>query len=411
MTQQITCPKTDLLDERRKKKIIYVQPHPPTVDFGCKYFVKQFQENNFDTEYWDMGPLLGYDMKFPADFNGLNYIKILNLRELTVRLEAEEWANVVFVLQLFQTLQSFPIYFLFSRLNKKTVFFGRGYLPALEHSKKGLFYYIRMIFNVKNIKAQFLSRSHRALNKIFPAIKKYDVVFVAGNLAERVHVKDAVKISRIHHYDIDFSNADEESPADVPGDYFVFLDEYLPFHPDFGGAENRINPATYYASLNSYFDRIEKKYRIRFVIAAHPKASYRNNPFDNRTIIFNKSNALVKNAKCVFTHASTAVSFAVIHEKPLYLVHSDEIRKIHPHLYNQMIKTSEILGCAIQNFEAANDESLEIFGVDKMKYMNYYTEFLSSGVATGNTFPIVFEEINLLLDQDRLPSDQNKVPA
>ena len=55
------------------------------------------------------------------------------------------------------------------------------------------------------------------------------------------------------------------------------LDNYLPFHPDFGTG-SLIEPEEYYVPLCHFFDHLERKYDVRIVIAAHPRSSYETHP-------------------------------------------------------------------------------------------------------------------------------------
>jgi hypothetical protein len=410
MTPHTTYEDTIYQSHQPEKKIIFILPLPPTIDFHRKFFVKKFQDDNFSTEYWDVGSILGYDMKFTCEIDGISYNKIASVKELKFRLKCENYSSTVFVLQVTRSLQSLPIYYLLSRLNKKTVIFARGYLPSFGRLEKSSLYYLRMLLDPNNIKHLFFSRAYLFINRVLKIIKKYDVAFVAGNIGEKINYADAIRIARIHHSDIDTAVADDQRSLNLnlPDNYSVFIDEYLPYHPDFTSTgKSTINAAAYYASLNNYFDMIEKKCETTIVIAAHPKAIYETNPFNERAIVFNETNNLVKNARIILTHASTAISFAVIHEKLLCLIYNDEIRKNHPPLYNQMLKTADILGCPIFNFEVDIHSDLANIGVDKIKYKHYYADFLSNADGSRDSFQIVCDEINLLLDRPYSSSVQH----
>lgn len=375
-----------------KKKIIFIMPHLPTVDFQRKYFVNQLKENNFILEYWDVGPILGYDMKFISDLTDVNYTKIICLKELKLRLKYENHADAVFVLQLTRNLQSLSIYSLFRLYNKRTVFFGRGYLPCVSQPKTIGYYLNKVYRGGKNLSSIIYATIFRFL----PVIKKYDLVFAAGTLAERLHLNDAIKISKIHHFDVDHST-DKNVENNFIADCCVFIDDFMPFHPDFSlGSSDTINADNYYNSLNNFFDTVEKKLGKTIIIAAHPKATYKNNPFNKRTIVFGDTNSLVKNSVFVFTHASTAIAYAVIYEKPLCLIFSDEIKSVHFDIYNLMIMTSKILDCPILNFEKNSSFDLADCTVDKKKYEDYYVEFLSNEANTRLSSEIVIDEINNL---------------
>jgi hypothetical protein len=99
--------------------------------------------------------------------------------------------------------------------------------------------------------------------------------------------------------------------------YAVFLDHYLPHHPDL--IDNKVvSEAYYYSTLNNFFDYIENALSLKVVIAPHPRADYTNgNPFNNRSIANQPTHLVVKNSELVMTHYSTSTSFAVLYNKPI----------------------------------------------------------------------------------------------
>ena len=345
-----------------------------------------------------MGAVLGYDMKSTFDLDGLEYVRVLDLHDFVARLEREDSSSTAFVIQITREMQSFPIYRLLSRLDKKTVIFARGYLPSLSHSERSLAYYLRLLFDPHAIKRLVYFRLYAVITKLLPLIKKYDVAFVAGTLAERIHSTDSVRLARVHHSDIDFAAMDVPCSVALPNRYCVFIDDYLPFHPDLEiSGYAAVKAASYYASLNRYFDAIERACGATVVIAAHPRARYAENPFGGRLIVTNQTNALVKNAAIAVAHASSAVSFVVIHGKPLCLIYSEEIKALHPAMYNQMLKTAAVLGCPVMSFETDTTAALATSIVDQTKYAEYFAEFLSSGVGGSTSFQVAVAEIDRLL--------------
>lgn len=379
-----------------KKKIIFILQHPPTIDFKEKFFVEHFRKEGFKVEYWDLSSIFGHGNSFVSDATDLDCRKVLNLKEFGLKVKRESGANAILVLQMPRTLQTYPVFLLVEFIKVKTVYFARGYLPMFNRSEKTMAYYLNKIFKT-NIKT-FLSMVRSTLFKILPIAKRYDLVFTAGILAEKIHSNDAISIVKIHHTDIDCAINSAKSPSGLSGDYCVFIDDYIPFHPDFGMLGSpTVNAVNYYASLNHYFDLIENKYTTKIVVAAHPKAVYRTNPYNNRPVIFNATSALSKNARIVFTHASSAISYAVIYEKPLCLIVSDEIKRIHPFLHNVMLKTAELLDCPVVDFELYDGSVDVFFVVNKEKYKNYYTEYLSNTNSANCSSKIAIDGVKALL--------------
>ena len=114
--------------------------------------------------------------------------------------------------------------------------------------------------------------------------------------------------------------------------YTVFLDEFVPYHPDFlyMGVRPDAIPETYYPEINAFFDSIEKFYNVQVIIAAHPRSNYKTNnynPFENREIFFGKTAELIKDSGLVLTHGSTAKSFAVLLYKSIIFISSSNYSK------------------------------------------------------------------------------------
>lgn len=132
-----------------------------------------------------------------------------------------------------------------------------------------------------------------------------------------------------HHPDYDMfleAMADHSVPV-VESPYCVFLDEYLPFHPDYS-YNNQIppyNPEEYYVTIRRFFDEVEKIYKIPVVIALHPRAS--KSFFGKRTVHQGNTALLVKHSDFVITHASNSINFAVLFRKPILFTVTESIKK------------------------------------------------------------------------------------
>lgn len=128
-------------------------------------------------------------------------------------------------------------------------------------------------------------------------------------------------------YDLYLSKRDEVSSSQK---WCVYLDEYFPFHPDLlleGESLPFLEPRRYFSRLNDFFSRVETEVGLPVVIAAHPRSQYNLHPdyFEERRVEKGKTVDLVAQAKCVFTHFSTSINFAVLFRKPILFLTSDEI--------------------------------------------------------------------------------------
>lgn len=111
----------------------------------------------------------------------------------------------------------------------------------------------------------------------------------------------------------------------------VFLDEYLPFHPDISQLEVpfSIDANKYYQLLNNFFDKIERELGLKVIIAAHPRSRYEKLPdyFEGREWVKGRTIKLVKESRLVLTHSSTALDFANLFRKPVIFPSSSDLDK------------------------------------------------------------------------------------
>jgi hypothetical protein len=377
-------------------KIIFIAPLAPTVDFSAKFFVSELRAHGLDLEYWDVSALMGYEMRFRSDVASVHYILIKSYRDFWRMLHRENKKTTIFAPQITRDAHSLWIYLTLSLFTLKTIFWGRGYLPLISEPRTtGIVARIKELLTYKN--KWTIIRS--ALARRLLSTQKYDVTFVAGRLAEKIHQKDSVLLVPIHHFDIDrtMTSPTESMASSQP--YGVFLDDYLPFHPDFSiGQTETINPDSYYTALNAYFSWIESELCIKILIAAHPKANYVDNPFNDRIILSGQTDRLVRDAKIAFLHGSTSISFAIIYQKPVCLMYSADIQKKHPLMYDQMHETSKLLGCPLIDFEHDRD-TLPIKDVSMRKYAKFYDEFLSCRTDTTPSAALVINAVETLLSE------------
>lgn len=150
-----------------------------------------------------------------------------------------------------------------------------------------------------------------------------------------------------------------DSPAARPK-HIVFLDQNLPFHGDFAIQKRRV-PATeerYFPALRRFFDRLEQDMGLPVVIAAHPRARYSQagysgpDYFGGRGLISGQTLPLIFDSALALTHYSTAVNFAVMAQKPLLLLSSNEIERSEGHIIRSM---GAHLGAPIVNIDRPDE--------------------------------------------------------
>lgn len=167
--------------------------------------------------------------------------------------------------------------------------------------------------------------------------------------------------------------------------YFVFLDQYAPFHPDLlidVNSKFKRNAEKYYLGLNRLFEHIEKTFNAPVVIAAHPNAQYHLKPdfYRGRKIEKGKTLELVAASRCVLAHCCLSTDFAFLYKKPILIITSGEIEEFWG-WGKSVYGYSEILGTRPINID---DEQFNLTDIDKVN-LDVYNAYISDYIKFPGT--------------------------
>ncbi len=366
-------------------KIIYIRYNALTQKVYNDFYFNEVESIGLKVEYWDVSSLFFKTIPGVEDSSYLTKkIKFNTYKEIEEQLKSERSLDKC----LFISIMSFDqliikLYKLLTKYNCNLGVFGRNVLPFGANTNMSIIDYLKKI-NIKRI-SNFIK--FQLLLKYLKngKIKKYDYVFLAGNYGWR-------GIGRINQTDINNSikiniNSDDydactmlSNKIDSTNKYILFLDEYLPLHPDtiLLGIKT-IKPNDYYPELNKYFDFVEKKYGLPIIIAAHPKAlKYHNkNYFNGRQVLFNQTAALTKDALFVIAHDSTSVNYPIYFNKIIHFITSNNIMNDITEVHWNTLNFAKYLGCNYQYFDNYNDmfnivEELPIRNYEQFK-LDFHT--------------------------------------
>ena len=112
----------------------------------------------------------------------------------------------------------------------------------------------------------------------------------------------------------------------------VFLDEGASVHPDFEimrREDRRLPHEEYGAELRGFFDEFESRTGLAVVVALHPRSDY-DDPgfFGDRRAVRDSSIDLVARSSAVIIHATTAVNFAVLFDKPVMVIETAGMERV-----------------------------------------------------------------------------------
>lgn len=386
------------------KKLVYIHWLPLTDKLRDDFYITQAETAGYAVEYWDLS-----HMYFPNilqnDLSTSYVSKINNFSELEQRIASQQNEQTLYVLMISYEGRTLDLFSLLTKHKCRTAVFARGAVPLPARSAQSLLLKACRAIDPAFL-ITFLKNQYARLQKRCGAIKYYDFVFNAGELGfQAIGYGNQIdrsnsRIIDINSFDFDRfvqSRGHVESPKE---EYVVFLDEYLPYHPDFqmlGVAT--VKPDEYYRSLNRFFDAVESKFDVKIVIAAHPKASlYKSqNPFDGRNIFFDKTAELTRFSKFVLAHCSTAISFAVLNQKPIFFIYNDLLKLKMPSYHHLISHFAKTLASDLINTDKFSIDAVNVNPIDQSKYLDYKYKYLTSRSCENKTSSEIFiHEISAL---------------
>jgi len=234
----------------------------------------------------------------------------------------------------------------------------------------------------------FLKRIFRGMAAVFPEV---DVFCPGGEVpASLPHplIGSNTRVIPIQSLDFDrMWEVEGKSLSELPERFAVFLDEYLPFHPDYDAMKIAapLSGEQYYPNLRRIFDRIEEAYSCKVVIAAHPRAVYSEKQvqewFGGRQVVFSETPVLVSDSILALAHASTSISYVILKNKPLLLIDSD--RWIGSSMRAGIDSICAILGPKLVFLEGeeAVPVDLDSMILDPERLSRYRSDFIGSPAA------------------------------
>jgi hypothetical protein len=184
-----------------------------------------------------------------------------------------------------------------------------------------------------------------------------------------------------HTYTTNYNQLNE-FPTGLKGElYILFIDDCIAQANDWHllGIQPPVSPNSYFKEMMKAFDSLENIFGMRIVIAGHPNAkndvNYSTN-FGGREVYFGITAQLVHNSYLCLIHCSTATSFAVLANKPLISLISDEL--LSNSYGNKIRLMSNLLGTTLISISLPIHDLAQnnILDVDYRKYLSYKRNFL-----------------------------------
>lgn len=353
-------------------KLIFIDQEPLTPRRKKVFEINALQKNGFEVEFWDMS---GYCFKGVKINNVIieDFVTEINsLKAYKSKVKEQLFTDSLFVFEGYLASIKPELNNFARKLNAFTVRFEintTSKLPAKNWNDK----INRLLeYSFWEISKRLISVVKFKINNLYN--KPYTAVISTGSIIPA----DIY----INHSDYNEYLELKEFPRVLAEPYIVFLDQFYPCHPDFKslGIDIDKNADSFFHDLNRYFDKIEKKYGAKVVIAAHPKANYNPSIFNNRTILYGLTNRLVKDATAVIAISSASISFAVMNDKPLILIVTNDMintKEIKMEIVNYQRYLSAMLDIEIHNI-STSFPSLDIKKISSQIRKDYLYSYLTS---------------------------------
>ena len=227
-----------------------------------------------------------------------------------------------------------------------------------------------------------------------------DFVVVTGekavNLAEARWDAETLRERLVYSNSLDFDLYLEQQ-AQTPRacePYCVFIDDGFLGHAEFDMFDFE-TPSwqQYQQEITNFFEKVETQTGLLVKVALSPRSSIdlEQQPFGDREVVHNRTSDLISQSRLVLAHCSTAIGFAVLFEKPVMLLETDELIDTQ---WGPIQGFSEALGCKVINISRADEvaridwTACERFSASH--YEAYRRNYLSSPAAPERRFWEIF---------------------
>ncbi len=300
-----------------------------------------------------------------------------------------EYLNSLFPLEWFQNLQN---------KGAKLVKLETNLLPTRLISTTERIYDLLFKFNFKKIQRWYTSLqifNNRLIkkNKII-----YDILIKTGEYQSKIKAKFIIN-SHCFDYDIYLSDLKSKEKKDIfLNEKIIFIDKMVSNHPDFilYGVKPYTNPESYYPIMNDFFNQIELFFNNKITICLHPKEkndAVVSKNFINRKVLKNLTYQAIRNCNLVISHDSAALNFAILWNKPLLLVTTNDLEKNNSLAMSALTKSLNIKSFNVNKLDKNINWDYESKKIRKnyQTYKNTYIKTINS--QNENSWKIFLDSI------------------
>ncbi len=234
----------------------------------------------------------------------------------------------------------------------------------------------------------------------------------ASHVANNLVASTTIAI-RAHTYDFEITQGLQRTAGETLNQA-VFLDQDFVKHSDFIVLNaNPLDGDRYHDRLRRLFDRVERELGLSVVIAAHPRAQYRDRPnvFGDRLVVTGATAETLAQSRLAIGHNSTAIGLAVAMRKPVMLLATQDL--YHRHVWEKYVYEgfSKALGTPLRFFDDPDTVDLtDALSFDFERYERYVTDYLQEpGAPSRDLWETVYEAVSRSTTDRRLGLETSAV--
>ena len=389
-------------------RIIYVLETPPSKRDYDRYGINYSKAIGNVTEIWEISKII-FSKRYKNLDTGTSSSKAIKsiIQFRTHILELQDNDVVIFIGCVFRPVSFLHLFALLQlrSIKCKTSAVLISNLPTTTDKAPQKSSIIQVMKKLKNYKQYFLvlffkiliinrSKFQNILN-----LKPLDLLWTSSKFVDvpTLFLNQDTVIRTLHAFDYDEILREIENVI-THNDKYVLVDSMGPLHPDYK-LSNYTNIPTiemWKEKICKALDNFEAVTQSKVIIAAHPRAERQiiSHLYSGREVVSNQTCSLIRGAKAVIIpEGSTAVSFAVFFEKPIYLFDSIIF---DPKVRNLVFEMSDLLDIPILNIDS-DFLVTPIPEINNLKYNSYINKYLKSKNTQNDFFwNIVFRDLQLI---------------
>jgi hypothetical protein len=316
-----------------KKKIILICFNKFLSKFDLDRYEIQYLKKNFIVEIHELINFVhpGLDDKY-------YYISKENKK---VFIDFSEWKRELYLLDknktilIFQTfpynLKSFYLYCFIKIKFYKVAIISTYNLPTYNLEKVKINFSIilskikSLILNPKKIIGQSIKKIIMIFFYFFDILLSPDYHLVCGKKKSYFRYSKTIRINSWEYSKF----LRDKCKYKIKHDYIIYISDGEGVYPSDSTTYNtkRVeNINEYSKELNKFFGIVEKFYKTKIIIAAHPRSDPHiryNKRLGSRKNVYGNTYNLIKNSKFVISVGSTSLAYAVFFKKPILFIFSD----------------------------------------------------------------------------------------